>query len=828
MFAGSSDPHRSPVTALLGISIFSLRRRVCPQASCRKWLLLCSALSAGLQFIAFRVGFAWPIQATATAPSTPFRQHPIRGTTAYLRFGYAGYIDVAQIRSKPRLQMLSGARQGSAEYFKRHLCMLHEQIDIRRFDVFTELIDDVRQELLASRSRLLKGPAGWRFAAASPPLRLFASIESLQAELSSVLFHSVNSGGGELREAHTMLRVWLLPIAAIAAEVGPVAPPPPLEASPFQDTVVAPLDTAVVQLEQVGAELLKRLALTVSDKTDEDKTLLEMGTELRKALGEVVPLLLQARDNSSAVDIDTRPSNASKATIAQNVLLHLQKYSTWAWPVLDGYSKVAFTDGEPMTADLNMRMQRGTNGSLQYLSSVLTFAWAAAEYQFPVIENLMARNDSSGEVVAKAGCSANYAQLLGDITKVFSDLSNSKIYCFESLTNKTAQRECAQNSIKSLEKVTAAIAEAANAMWQCFGIFWGCSQLMNSAYNKLSQAYYASFKMSSKCSVDKDATCDEDFYAFKALGSLSAAKGLLQSAQQECDIKGGTLEHPLNPWAATPFMPRKDPKSAECVVQSQSMPAAIDVLYERTAVSQSTAVMQTAYASTRQSTDERISVGADTHRGNAFGITLGSRLAGIGYFKELGSAAVGGLGVPRHDNQQFSAIVKKLVVMVGQPMHSLGHVLEPTDMSPGRCGDSHHSRQYALSNSNSEKRNRLLHWSLVVLLTATAMSLVSALVKKFLALEKYFVKDKGIVTPHAGKRSLHVEQGVLNPELLAGLPLKLVDSCVNFDAAVSFKEDQPNRVQSHHGISLEIEVLSSPYNEEGREEALLRLRRRKA
>ena len=43
MFAGSSDPHRSPVTALLGISIFSLRRRVCPQASCRKWLLLCSA-----------------------------------------------------------------------------------------------------------------------------------------------------------------------------------------------------------------------------------------------------------------------------------------------------------------------------------------------------------------------------------------------------------------------------------------------------------------------------------------------------------------------------------------------------------------------------------------------------------------------------------------------------------------------------------------------------------------------------------------------------------------------------------------------------------------
>ena len=73
-------------------------------------------------------------------------------------------------------------------------------------------------------------------------------------------------------------------------------------------------------------------------------------------------------------------------------------YTDWAWPVLDGYSKAAFSD-EPMPEDMNMRMQRGTNGSLTYLSSVLTFAWTAAQYQFPVIEDLMARNDSSGFVV---------------------------------------------------------------------------------------------------------------------------------------------------------------------------------------------------------------------------------------------------------------------------------------------------------------------------------------------------------------------------------------------------------------------------------------------
>ncbi|CAE7670676.1 unnamed protein product [Symbiodinium sp. CCMP2456] len=292
-----------------------------------------------------------------------------------------------------------------------------------------------------------------------------------------------------------MLRVWLLPIAAIAAEVGPVAPPPPLE---------------------------------VSDKTSEDETL---PLARRQFLREV---RCWQRMIISVPSLESSAAGVGPKGLGMTC---------------QGGAVVAASTG--ILADLSWPRPS------KIPTKVLTFAWAAAEYQFPVIEGLMARNDSSGEVVAKAGCSANYAQLLGDITKVFSDLSNSKIYCFESLTNKTAQRECAQNSIKSLEKVTAAIAEAANAMWQCFGIFWGCSQLMNSAYNKLSQAYYASFKMSSKCSVDKDATCDEDFYAFKALGALSAAKGLLQSAQQECDIKGGTLEHPLNPWAATPFMPRK-------------------------------------------------------------------------------------------------------------------------------------------------------------------------------------------------------------------------------------------------------------------------------
>ena len=54
-------------------------------------------------------------------------------------------------------------------------------------------------------------------------------------------------------------------------------------------------------------------------------------------------------------------------------------------------------------------------------------------------------------------------------------------------------------------------------------------------------------------------------------------------------------------------------------------------------------------------------------------------------------------------------------------------------------------------------------------------------------------------------------------EALPGNPEFRIHTCTRRSVdsiEVSFKEDQPNRVQSHHGISLEIEVLSSPYNEE--------------
>jgi len=358
-------------------------------------------------------------------------------------------------------------------------------------------------------------------------------------------------------------------------------PPPPLKLEhmkesmdpgmKFEALVARPLHEASGMVNREVDIFLQRVAAVV-EENDKEKGIQDLHTmafNIRKLLKEVVPMLLTARDNSSAVDIDTRPSARSQATYAQEVLLKLQTFSSWAWPVIIEYSMDAYDD-EAISSDMKFRMERGTNGSLSFLSSVLLYAWKAAEFQFPVVEAMMERNESSGETLMKAGCAASYAQLLGDITEMYGELSDSKLECFLQGSTKAHWQKCAFDSGNSLMRVTSAIAEAANAMWQCFGIYWGCSQLTNTAYSQLVKALVASEQMSDNCNAKDWKLCKP--FAFKAMGALSQAAGQMNSASNDCDIKGGAGESPLNPWAATPFEKREDAPNATNATSAQAMP----------------------------------------------------------------------------------------------------------------------------------------------------------------------------------------------------------------------------------------------------------------
>eukprot|EP00490_Sorites_sp_Unknown_P022840 CAMPEP_0114690204 /NCGR_PEP_ID=MMETSP0191-20121206/65429_1 /TAXON_ID=126664 /ORGANISM="Sorites sp." /LENGTH=347 /DNA_ID=CAMNT_0001979823 /DNA_START=12 /DNA_END=1056 /DNA_ORIENTATION=+ len=339
--------------------------------------------------------------------------------------------------------------------------------------------------------------------------------------------------------------------------------------------------------------LLQRVADVVEkhDNRNTIETLQDIGRRIRSLLAKVVPKMLHARDNSSAMEIDTRPSKRSQATYAQQVLLameidtrpsqrsqatyaqqvllKLQTFSAWAWPVIIEYTRDAYDD-EQITPQIQARMEQGTDGSLGYLSSVLVYAWEAAEYQFPVVEGLMQRNETSGETLMKAGCAASYAQLLGDITEMYGELSGSKMMCFMNTTNKTVWKSCASDASQSLYKVTSAIAQASNAMWQCFGLFWGCAQLTNTAYSQMVKALIASEEMSNDCNEEKFPICKP--LAFKAMGALSQAAGQMATASDECALKGDGGESPLNPYAATPFEKREDAPNATAAPAPPPLP----------------------------------------------------------------------------------------------------------------------------------------------------------------------------------------------------------------------------------------------------------------
>ncbi|CAK9111336.1 Uncharacterized protein SCF082_LOCUS51685 [Durusdinium trenchii] len=365
------------------------------------------------------------------------------------------------------------------------------------------------------------------------------------------------------------LHIFLLLCTSVSAASD--TPPPALNlknevqaddpTSSFQALVARPLMTAANKVDKEVDRYLQEVATVVEedDKEKGIKSLLKVSADIRTLLDEVVPMLLSARDNSSAFDIDPRPSARSQATYAQKVLNKLQTYTSWAWPVIGQYTTDAY-DHEKLSEGIESRMQRGTDGSLSYLSSVLLYAWKAAEYQFPVVEAMMQRNDSSGEILMKAGCAASYAQLLGDITQMYGDLSDSKVECFVPNTTQVHWRKCAFDATQSLQMVTQAISEAANAMWQCFGIYWGCSQLTNTAYSQLVKAMTASLEMSKNCKAETYELCKP--YAFEAMASLSQAAGQMNSATNDCVIKGGSTLDPLNPWAATPFEKREDAPDA--------------------------------------------------------------------------------------------------------------------------------------------------------------------------------------------------------------------------------------------------------------------------
>merc|ERR1712137_527835 len=81
-----------------------------------------------------------------------------------------------------------------------------------------------------------------------------------------------------------------------------------------------------------------------------------------------------------------------------------------------------------------------------------------------------------------AGCAADYAGALGQLTQVLVKLTDARHDCLGS--NKEPQ-QCAGDVVLALELVFGAIARGAEVSFQCFGLSWICAELFNKALGNM-------------------------------------------------------------------------------------------------------------------------------------------------------------------------------------------------------------------------------------------------------------------------------------------------------------------------------------------------------
>jgi len=313
----------------------------------------------------------------------------------------------------------------------------------------------------------------------------------------------------------------------------------------FEQDVQAPLRAAALQIKNEVSHLIFLTAKKAKANAKNHSDVLASGVAIRKLVADIVPKVLAVRDVSSAVDKDPRPKDSSRATRYQSNLETMSKYQSWAWPViLDSINSAV--DDNPA---LSPHVEAGINGSLNFLEPVLKKIWNSEKLMIPVVKDLVSDvGNSSAAMLEKASCSSSFAKGLGDLTSLYANLAEARHQCSAHSTPLT----CAQDVVLGYAHVAGSISKGSEAMWECFGISWECSRIINSALEDSIRALSTSLEISSDCSLGKASCRYRSLFA--AYGDLWSAAASLELAAggDSCRVKGSSEPQALNPNAATP------------------------------------------------------------------------------------------------------------------------------------------------------------------------------------------------------------------------------------------------------------------------------------
>jgi len=332
------------------------------------------------------------------------------------------------------------------------------------------------------------------------------------------------------------------------------SPEPDAEAVKHEQTIAGPLKNLSQQVDTAVRNFIFQVAeVGGGDMLAKAAELRTIAEEIRQLVEHLVPEVLKVRDDTSALDIDNRTSEHSKATITQHSLAKMEHYWGVAWPIIVAQVKAATGDKPSVSGST----KHGIEGSLTFLKPHLQLAWNAEAGMQPVVEELLTDHErvgASGQTMEKAACANDYAEGLGAITHVYTDLAKAQQSCNREDPD---VQQCTREVVAGLANVADTIQESSSSLWTCFGISWECTELLNSALQSLIKSMLITIDISANCAEQGRPMSEcQEADVFSALSSLSAASGAMQSAAlpTSCWVQGSKKlgSHFLNPYAATP------------------------------------------------------------------------------------------------------------------------------------------------------------------------------------------------------------------------------------------------------------------------------------
>jgi len=330
------------------------------------------------------------------------------------------------------------------------------------------------------------------------------------------------------------------------------APPPltenvgnlPLEAEEYHQDITETYRRKVeVPLHQMGMRFQQFIddampgivqEFTSAKETKDYKVFLEVASTMQNLLSDSVLKLMRIRNKTVAVmGFELDRQQTPKAAKLQDDMLQLMIFSSIGAVTVMEQLHNSF--GPNASGAIAPGIKDGITGSLRWLEPSLSEAWEGMQKLTDNFDSYATHKIDQHDFVI-AGCAADFAKSLSYGTDILVSLTHARRDCQAGEDKPVNPQLCAADAIKALGNVEASLGGFAEVNWQCFGLSWVCSQLMNQALTSMMLALSSSLVMSSNCRPGGDDVCKTA--TLQALSHLSKAAGAMPDASDSCHLIG--------------------------------------------------------------------------------------------------------------------------------------------------------------------------------------------------------------------------------------------------------------------------------------------------